>query len=78
MWIDEGGLYLAVVLDLYSRLVIGYALSAQIDRAWVITVLRRALFRHKFPRGVILHNVKRRYSTFGLRSPQDCELANAA
>ncbi|MBI3560819.1 MAG: IS3 family transposase, partial [Gammaproteobacteria bacterium] len=56
VWTDEGWLYLAVVLDVYSRLVVGYALSARIDRALVITVLRRALFRRKFPREVIAHS----------------------
>lgn len=56
VWTDEGWLYLAVVLDLYSRLVVGYALSARIDRALVIAALRMALFRRKFPRGVIVHS----------------------
>ena len=55
-WTDEGWLYLAVVLDLYSRLVVGYAMSARIDRALVIAALRMALFRRKFPRGVIVHS----------------------
>lgn len=56
VWTDEGWLYLAVVLDLYSRLVVGYALSARIDRALVIAALRMALFRRKFPQGVIVHS----------------------
>ncbi|MBI3560975.1 MAG: IS3 family transposase, partial [Gammaproteobacteria bacterium] len=56
VWTDEGWLYLAVVLDLYSRLVVGYALSHRIDRALVIAALRRALFRRKFPREVIVHS----------------------
>lgn len=56
VWTDEGWLYLAVVLDLYSRRVVGYALSPRIDRALVIAALRMALFRRKFPRGVIVHS----------------------
>lgn len=56
VWTDEGWLYLAVVLDLYSRRVVGYALSQRIDRALVIAALRMALFRRKFPRGVIVHS----------------------
>jgi len=56
VWTDEGWLYLAVVLDLYSRRVVGYALSHRIDRALVIAALRMALFRRKFPRGVIVHS----------------------
>lgn len=53
---DEGWLYLAAVLDLYSRLVVGYALSARIDRNLVMSALRMALFRRQFPRGVIVHS----------------------
>jgi transposase InsO family protein len=56
VWTEEGWLYLAVVLDLYSRLVVGYALSHRIDRALVIAALRMALFRRQFPRGVIVHS----------------------
>lgn len=56
VWTDEGWLYLAVVLDLYSRRVVGYALSSRIDRALVIAALRMALFRRQFPRGVIVHS----------------------
>jgi len=56
VWTDEGWLYLAVVLDLYSRLVVGYALSHRIDRALVISALQMALFRRHYPRGVILHS----------------------
>lgn len=56
VWTDEGWLYLAVVLDLYSRLVVGYALGGRIDRALIIAALRVALFRRKCPRGVIVHS----------------------
>lgn len=56
IWTEEGWLYLAVVLDLYSRMVIGYALNSRIDRALVNSALRMALFRRKFPRGVIVHS----------------------
>ena len=56
VWTDDGWLYLAVVMDLYSRLVVGYALSQRIDRALVIAALHMALFRRKFPRGVIVHS----------------------
>lgn len=56
IWTDDGWLYLAVVLDLYSRMVIGYAVSNRIDRVLVIAALRMALFRRQFPRGVIVHS----------------------
>ena len=41
----EGWLYLAVLLDLCSRRVIGYAMSAQITRSLVLDTLRAALVR---------------------------------
>jgi len=56
VWTEDGWLYLAVVLDLYSRMVVGYATSARIDRALVMAALRMALFRRKLPRGVIVHS----------------------
>lgn len=56
IWTEEGWLYLAVVLDLFSRMVVGYAMSHRIDRTLVIAALRMALFRRKFPRGVIVHS----------------------
>jgi transposase InsO family protein len=43
----EGWLYLAVLLDLYSRRVIGYAMSDQLTRTLVIEPLRTALRRRR-------------------------------
>lgn len=45
-WTAEGWLYLAVLLDLTSRRVVGWATSARLDRALVLTALRRALALH--------------------------------
>ena len=56
VWTADGWLYLAVVLDLYSRRVVGYAMSNRNDRALVIAALRMALFRRNLPRGVIVHS----------------------
>ena len=42
----EGWLYLAVILDLFSRRVVGFALSERIDRELVLEALRRALERN--------------------------------
>ncbi len=46
----EGWLYLAVILDLFSRRVVGYAMSERIDRALVLEALRGAL---RLRRGVL-------------------------
>lgn len=52
---DEGWLYLAVVLDLYSRKVVGWSMSERMTATLVCDALRMALFRRKRPRGVIMH-----------------------
>ena len=52
---DEGWLYLAVVLDLYARKVVGWSMSERMTAALVCDALRMALFRRHRPRGVILH-----------------------
>ena len=53
---DEGWLYLAVVLDLYSRLVVGWSMSERMTSTLVCDALRMALFRRQRPRGVIVHS----------------------
>jgi transposase InsO family protein len=53
----EGWLYLAVLLDLYSRRVIGYAMSDQITRALVLEPLRAALHRRERP--ALMHHSDR-------------------
>jgi transposase InsO family protein len=40
---DEGWLYLAIVMDLFSRKFVGWAMSAQIDGALTLCALRLAL-----------------------------------
>jgi len=53
---DEGWLYLAAVLDLYSRLVVGWAMSERMTARLVCDALQMALWRRKRPRGVIVHS----------------------
>ena len=53
---DEGWLYLAVVLDLYSRLVVGWAMAERMTAKLVCDALRMALWRRKRPTGVIVHS----------------------
>ena len=54
--IRNGFVYLAVILDLYSRKAIGWALSKRIDGDLVLDALRMALARREPPRGVIHHS----------------------
>lgn len=43
IWTDEGWLYLAALLDTYSRLIVGWAMSSYRDEALVTAALRMAL-----------------------------------
>ena len=52
----EGWLFLAVVLDLFSRKVIGWAMSQKMDTALVETALRMALLGRRPPAGLLHHS----------------------
>lgn len=56
VWTEEGWLYLAVVMDLYSRKVVGWALSERMTKQLVIDALNMAVWSRKPPRGLILHS----------------------
>lgn len=56
LWTTEGWLYLAVMLDLYSRRVVGWAMSERIDEELVLSTLQMALLRRRPPRGLIHHS----------------------
>ncbi len=52
----QGWIYLAVVLDVYSRLVVGWSMSLQCDEELVERALRMALARRHPQRGLIHHS----------------------
>ena len=56
IWTREGWLYLAVILDLFSRRVVGWAMSEQITRKLALAALNMALSRRQPPRGLIHHS----------------------
>jgi transposase InsO family protein len=45
IWTTQGWLYLAVVLDLFSRMVVGWAMDSHRDEALVEQAARMALAR---------------------------------
>jgi len=53
---QEGWLYLAAVLDLYSRKIVGWAMSDRIDTALVLKALGMALLHRQPPRQLLLHS----------------------
>jgi len=52
----EGWLYLAVILDLRSRRVVGWSMSQSMEKALVLDALRMALSRRKPGHGVLYHS----------------------
>jgi transposase InsO family protein len=56
VWTDEGWLYLAVVMDLYSRAIVGWAMNRRMTQQLVCDALTMALFRRHFPKGTIIHS----------------------
>jgi transposase InsO family protein len=56
IWTEEGWLYLAVVLELYSRRVIGWAIGERMTATLVCDALIMALWRRRMPKGVIVHS----------------------
>ncbi len=56
LWTQEGWLYLAVVLDLFSRKVVGWALEATLASALVEEALTMAVGRRQPPSGLLHHS----------------------
>ena len=52
----EGWLYLAIVLDLYTRQIVGWAMRERMTKELVIDALRMAWFRRRPPPGLIHHS----------------------
>ena len=48
--------YLAIVLDLYDRKIVGWALSRRIDATLVTDALKAAIVRRRPPHGLIVHS----------------------
>jgi transposase InsO family protein len=56
LWTDEGWLYLSVVIDLYARRVVGWAMAERMTADLVCAALTMALWRRQRPTGVIVHS----------------------
>jgi putative transposase len=56
LWTDEGWLYLAIVLDLFNREVIGWSLKARMTADLATDALTMAWFRRKPDAGVLHHS----------------------
>jgi transposase InsO family protein len=66
----EGWLYLAVILDLFSRRVVGWKLGESLEAKLVVTALRNALVLRQPDRGLYFHSDRgSQYSSEAVRKP---------
>ena len=56
IWTGEGWLYLAVVLDLFSRRVIGWAMGETLERSLVLAALDMAVTDRQPSTGLLCHS----------------------
>ena len=56
VWTRQGWVHLAVVLDLYSRKVVGWALADKDDQELALRALRMAIHRRRPAAGVLHHS----------------------
>lgn len=55
IWTEEGWLYLAVVIDLFSRMIVGWAVSSRITASLVCMALEKAIIKRKPSWGLCVH-----------------------
>ena len=56
LWTHQGWLYLATVIDLFSRRVIGWSMNERMTADLVCNALKMALAQRGYPRDVIVHS----------------------
>ena len=56
LWTREGWLYLAVVMDLYSRRIVGWVVASTQDTTLVPAALQMAIGRRQPPAGLLHHS----------------------
>lgn len=52
----DGWVYLAVVLDLFNKEIVGWSMARNADTELVIRAMGHALVRRNFPKGVLFHS----------------------
>jgi len=56
VWTAEGWLYLAIVLDLFSRRIVGWSMSDRMKKGLAMDALQRAIDLRRPPPGLIHHS----------------------
>ncbi len=55
IWTRDGWLYLAVVIDLYSRKVVGWSMSSRMKAQLIVDALDMAIWQRQPKAGLIMH-----------------------
>lgn len=56
VWTEESWLYLVVVLDVFSRQILGWAMGDRIDMALVLRAFNQAVMRRRPAPGLVFHS----------------------
>lgn len=56
IWTDEGWLYLASTMDLFSRMIVGWSMDSTMPASLVVDALNMAIDRRSPPAGMIHHS----------------------
>jgi putative transposase len=56
VWTLEGWLYLAVIMDLFSRQIVGWAMDKRMKKHLTLDALAMAYFQRKPPQGLLHHS----------------------
>jgi transposase InsO family protein len=56
IWTKEGWLNLAVIIDMYSRRVVGWSMNNRITKQLVLNALRMSVWRRRPRKGLIFHS----------------------
>ena len=69
LWTKEGWLYLAVVMDIYSRKIVGWSIDSSLSTELVIRALMMAVVHRNPPMGIIFHSDRgSQYTSSSFRS----------
>jgi len=69
IWTKEGWLYLAVIMDIYSRKIVGWSLSSSLSAGLVIKAIMMAILHRNPEAGLILHSDRgSQYTSISVRN----------
>jgi putative transposase len=56
IWTEEGWLYLTIILDLYSRMIVGWSMSKNVNAKLVVDAIEQAFSKREVESGLIFHS----------------------